>query len=231
MRLLVVASEPREFSGLLAQTAGAEKAALAVDWARRVRFGGHEAVLIANGIGRERAAAAVDAACEALGADAVVSTGFCGALAPELGVAEVVVATEIEAPERRYTARPVECGRAHRSGMVCSVDRVARTVREKQRLHATGGIAVEMEAAGIAERAEMRGLPFYCVRAVTDLAGESLANDFNAALRSNGHFDTMRILRGAFRQPWVCVPELIRLRERCVRAADTLGEFFADCRF
>jgi len=90
---------------------------------------------------------------------------------------------------------------------------------------------VEMEAAGVAARAEERRLPFYCVRAVTDLAGETLANDFNRALRSAGYFDTMLILRNSLRDPLVRVPELLRLRERCFLAANSLGEFFAGCRF
>ena len=69
------------------------------------------------------------------------------------------------------------------------------------------------------------------VRVVTDLAGETMANDFNAALRSDGHFDTMVILRRALRNPWARLPELFRLRSRCRRAADSLGDFIADCRF
>ena len=89
----------------------------------------------------------------------------------------------------------------------------------------------EMEAAGVAERAEALGLPFYCVRAVTDLASEDMANDLNGALREDGHFDTMHILRGTLRNPWLCLPELFRLRNRCIRAASVLGEFIADCRF
>ena len=54
-----------------------------------------------------------------------------------------------------------------------------------------------MEAAGVAERAAALGLPFYCIKAVTDLAGETMANDFNAALRSDGHFDTMKVFTGS----------------------------------
>jgi hypothetical protein len=74
-------------------------------------------------------------------------------------------------------------------------------------------------------------LPFYCVRVVTDLAGETMANDFNAALRADGHFDTMVVLRGALRRPLARVPELCRLRQRSVRAARVLGVFFANCRY
>ena len=98
-------------------------------------------------------------------------------------------------------------------------------------MRATGAWAVEMEAAGVAERAALWGLPIYCVRAVTDLADESFGVDFNAALRSDGRFDTMRVLAGAMRSPVKLFPELIRLRGRCQTAAKALGEFIAGCRF
>jgi len=88
-----------------------------------------------------------------------------------------------------------------------------------------------MEAAGVAARAEALGCPFYCIRAVTDPAGETMANDFNFALRSDGHFDTMKILSSSLRRPLVRLPELFRLRKRCLRASKVLGDFVADCRF
>ena len=66
---------------------------------------------------------------------------------------------------------------------------------------------------------------------VTDLADEDMANDFNRALRPDGHFGTMSILIGALRRPRVCLPELLRLRNRCAMAARALGDFIADCRF
>ncbi len=116
-------------------------------------------------------------------------------------------------------------------GVVCSIDHVAQTAEEKRQLRASNAAVVEMEAAGVARRAATRGIPFYCVKVVTDLAGEDMANDFNRAFRPDGHFATMKILQGALRQPLVRVPELIRLRNRCARAARALGDFFADCRF
>ena len=122
-------------------------------------------------------------------------------------------------------------GRAHHIGVVCSIDHVAQSAAEKRQLRAGGASAVEMEAGGVAARAAAHGLPFYCVRVVTDLAGEEMANDFNAALRPDGHFATMRILQSALRHPLTRLPELLRLRSRCVRAARALGDFFADCRF
>ncbi|MBZ5724129.1 MAG: hypothetical protein LAP87_03965 [Acidobacteriia bacterium] len=230
MKLLVVAADRMECRGILARAQRQCPAAVRADWARLVRLGGHEILLVANGVGAKRAAAAVDAAIESFRPDAIVSTGFCGALAPELAVGDVVVGTAIAGADRNYPGRPVASRLAHHSGTVCSIDHVARSAEEKRRLGGGGAIAVEMEAAGVAARAQALGLPFYCVRSVTDLAGETMVNDFNSALRSDGHFDTMVILTRILQQPSRRLPELFRLRKRCRRAAHTLGEFFADCR-
>jgi len=231
VKLLLIASDPMEFRGILARAERVQPTPLPVDWARTIQLGGHDLLLVANGVGARRAASAVDAAAEAFQPDAVVSTGFCGALDPQLALADVVGATSVAAANRTYQAVPIASAVAHHSGVVRSIDRVAQTAEEKRRLRAGGAIAVEMEAAGVAARAETRGLPFYCVRVVTDLAGETMANDFNAALRADGHFDTMVILRATLRRPLARLPELCRLRQRSVRAARVLGVFFANCRF
>jgi nucleoside phosphorylase len=229
MRLLFIAADRMEFPGLLARLSGARAVPLPVDWARCGRLGEHEALLAANGTGWAPAARAVDAAL-AWRPSAIVSTGFCGALDEKLHPADVVVATGVDAPGRHYPTSPAD-GEAACRGVVCSIDHIAATAAEKRQLRQTGACAVEMEAAGVAERALILGLPLICVRAVTDLADEEMANDLNAALRSDGHFDTMKVLRGALCHPAVRLRELVRLRNRSVRAARGLGDFFADCRF
>jgi len=231
MRILMVAADRMEFPGILAHATNTRSIAVPIDWSRSARLGNHELVLAANGAGAKCAASAVEAALERFPAEAIVSTGFCGALAPELKIADVVVGTAISAGSRTFPALHPVSERQHHKGVVCSIDHVAQTAAEKRRLRASGASAVEMEAGGVADRAVARGVPFYCVRVVTDLSGEDMANNFNLALRPDGHFATMSILRGALRHPLVCMPELIRLRNRCVRAARILGDFIADCRF
>jgi len=219
-----------EFTGILRHTTDVRAEGAGVDWARSGRLNGNEVLLVANGAGPHRAAAAVDAALERFPADAVVSTGFCGALEERLQIADVICATGIVA----QASWPVHVARASwpaQAAPLYSTDHVVGTAEEKRQLRSTGASAVEMEAAGVASRAEAHRLPLYCVRSVTDLAGETLANDFNAALRADGHFDTMNILGQAFRHPGARLPELLRLRSRCTRAARVLGDFFADCRF
>jgi nucleoside phosphorylase len=304
-----------EFRGLLAHATAVREAEVTARWSRLATLGADELLLVANGAGPGRAAAATDAGIEAFDPAAIVSTGFCGALSPELAIADLVTATSIEANDRTYTVgqpilaaaafeaassersnpivmcdrppsllgrafgpapaqhrtasvsepdvtfarsqRPLAdardsaaralsgptvtppiyagggfstlspSGSAPRPGAIRSIPYIAQTATEKRNLAANGAIAVEMEAAGVAARAESHGLPLYCIRAVTDLAGESLANDFNKALRLDGQFDTILILKGSLLHPLVRLPELFRLRKRCARAAHVLGDFFA----
>jgi nucleoside phosphorylase len=224
MKILLVAADRMEFGGMGALPVKGRA------WPCPTRIGQHEAVMVANGVGAARAAAAVDAVCAHWRPDRVVSVGFCGALEAKLGIADIVVADSVLGETARFDADLI-AGRAACTGAVCSIGHVAETAAEKLRLRETGAYVVEMEAAGVAARALSLGLPFSCVKAVTDLADEDMANDFNGALRSDGHFDTMYLLRSALRRPSVRLPELMRLRNRCIRAARALGDFFADCRF
>jgi len=231
MKLLLVASDRMEFRGILAHARQTRRAPANVDWARVVQLGSNELTLVANGAGVERAAAGAEAGLAASQPDALVSIGFCGALIPELAVGDIVVATEVAGGESRHAALAVSSPVAHRRGVVRTNFRVAQSLEERRSLRATGATVVDMEASAVAECARIHGLPFYCIKVVTDLAGETMANDFNKALREDGHFDTIVVLMGTLRHPFARIPELLRLRSRSVRAAAALGDFFADCRF
>jgi adenosylhomocysteine nucleosidase len=258
VRLLVVAADKRELRGILEQAGRKQGLAggsacptgpqvprerggaaqfvcqpdrLGVDWARRAKLGEHDLLLVANGAGAARAAAAVDRAAAVFLPEAIISTGFCGALEERLDVGSVVVGTEVNGASGRFDARTPAASMPYHRGVVLTIDHVAQTAAEKRSLRQTGASAVEMEAAAVGERSAALGVPFYCIKAVTDLAGEDMANDLNAALRSDGHFDTIGILGSIFCRPLDRLPELVRLRSRSVRAACALGDFFADCRF
>ena len=222
--LLFVAADPMEFQGLIGFCRNPAAQKLPVRWARQADLHGESILMIANGAGAKPAAAALDAAHDVR---AIVSTGFCGALDPALRIGDIFVASAINGTPipTPHSKRP------HATGALASIDHIAQTAAEKQKLKAQGAQAVEMEAAGVQERAKALNLPFFCVRSVTDLADETFANDLNAALRHDGHFDTMQILRSAMRHPLSRIPELVRLRHRCGIAARALGEFLADCRF
>jgi adenosylhomocysteine nucleosidase len=233
VNLLFVAANPMEFNGIL-DLMRPRRVLLDLKWSRRGVIAGNDVLLTANGAGGTHAAAAVDTACRDFPADAVINTGFCGACDPRLRVGDAIVATEVRCdrpPGSFAVAKPERFAGLSQRGAIASVDHVVHSASEKAELARRGAIAVEMEAAGVAAAAERHNLPFYCIRAVTDPAGEDMANDFNSALRADGQFDTMRIFSHALRHPVTRLPELFRLRQNCLRAARTLGEFFADCRF
>jgi adenosylhomocysteine nucleosidase len=183
---------------------------------------------IANGAGSDRAFAAVLVAPRP---SAVCNIGFCGALDESLGVGDIVVADRVSDEIREYETLVPGATKAARRGAVVSIPRIAQTAAEKRNLRATGASIVEMEAAGVARAAEDLGLAFYCIRAVSDLAGEDFENDFNAALTPDGGFSTLRLIAGALGSPRKRFGELLRLQRRTAVASKNLGDFLVDCTF
>src|SRR6266545_1196470 len=93
--ILFVASEAREFTGLIDRVTRIERFDGQVGWSRRAQLNQNPILMVANGAGPKHAAAAVDAALQAADIHAIVSTGFCGALEPSLPLTAVFVATSI----------------------------------------------------------------------------------------------------------------------------------------
>lgn len=228
---MLVGAEPREFDGLLPFCSGVSKLAWPVDWSRRGECAGRQFWMVANGAGAAHAGRAAETAAQVCEPEAIVSMGFCGALDPALKIGDVFVATAVDAGGRRFESRRPEADMVHARGVLASIDHVAQTAAEKALLRASGASAVEMEAGGVARFAATHGVPLFCVRSVTDTAGQSFINDFNKALLSDGHFGTIKLLTSAFEKPGKAFPELFRLRRFCRIATRTLGEFIAGCRF
>jgi adenosylhomocysteine nucleosidase len=98
---------------------------------------------------------------------------------------------------------------------------------EKKRLAATYEAAlVDMEAAGIARLAAMRGIPFYCIKGISDGYSEQLP-DFNRFISSDGHFKLARFIVFSLLRPWHW-PALIRMGENSRKAARGIAESLLD---
>jgi hypothetical protein len=186
---------------------------------------GQRWIMRANGPGFRLAGAIADGIGPAV--DAILNVGLCGALDERLAVGDIVVGTAVNGVTVDV---PAVSGVFHAGG-IASVDHVAQTAAEKRQLRATGAIAVEMESAALLQRARRWGVPFYCVRAVSDTADEDFALDLNAARDQEGRFRPGRIVAQALRRPLTGIPELLRLRRNADNAARALGEFLGNCRF
>lgn len=158
---------------------------------------------------------------------ALVSAGLCGALDERLRLGDIVVAESVNG----VSCEMPRAGRPFVHGPVLSQDRVAVSAAEKRALQSSGAIAVEMEAAVLMEKSREWGVPFFCIRAVSDTVGEDFELDLNAARDALGRFSIWKVLGQAARRPLVAVPELLRLKRNSEVAAKRLGEFFADCSF
>lgn len=226
--LLFVGADPREFAGFLPHWEIVRKLQMSVNWARTGQWKGREVFALANGAGADRAMAAVLIAPKCA---AVCNIGFCGALDETMEVGDIVVASEVKSGGVMWAATAPKRAPDYDAGTVLTTDRVVQTAREKRELRSLGGSVVEMEAAGVARACEDLGLPFYCVRAVSDLADEDLANDFNAALGMDGKFSIVKLVSGALASPKVKFGELMRLKERTELASKKLGDFLAATTF
>jgi adenosylhomocysteine nucleosidase len=222
--LVFVAAERREFDGLLRHLRGVAKLDWRLDFARRGSLNGRDVALVANGPGPKLAGVAVDVAIERVKVEALISTGFCGGLNRAFEACDIFAATEVM--DVGPALLPVSPWPFH-TGKLRSIDRVVCTVKEKTDID---GDAVEMEAAGVARRAQKLNIPFYAVRVVTDPAWEALPLDFNQMRLADGRFSRVRILAAALRRPKV-LPELMKLNKTTKRASQALGDFLADARF
>jgi len=105
---------------------------------------------------------------------------------------------------------------------VVTTPRVADAA-EKQRLASTYGAAlVEMEAAAIARLAQMREIPFYCVKGVSDGYCDKLP-DFNRFISVDGRFRLAAFVLFAALRPQHWIP-LMRMGENSKNAARRIAE-------
>ena len=234
---LVVAAESREFRGILRNCGPVTPLAWPVRFAVATEMAGQAYVFAANGPGPRLAAEVLRAAevnSAKAGIRAVISTGFCGGLDPQLALGSIVDATSvIDGPTGRKWATiaagtNTQCAR----GPILSLDRVAITAVEKRELAtSSGAIAVEMEAAAVSSWADTNNVPFHCVRVVSDTADDNFTINMNAMRDAEGRFDRFKILRQALAKPFTRIPGLMQLDRNCRVAEERLGSFFANCRF
>lgn len=239
MAILYVASEALELEPLAQILTGVRKLKWPVDYAFEGIWEGRRVMLAANGAGPKLAVRALETAIRAVSAaelsasklEAVVATGLCGALDPNLRENEIIVATDVidSATGERYAAAPVLSDLAFHTGVLLTRDRVVNASAEKAELAGSGAIAVDMESAGIAAHAKRSRLPFACIKVVSDRADESFDLDFNQMRSEEGRIARGKIGLYALTHPNK-VPGLLRLKRRAEGAAKILGEFLVRCR-
>jgi hopanoid-associated phosphorylase len=206
---------------------------------REARIFGRDANVIVCGSDNSTLAAKLEAAI-ARGGRAVISAGICGALAPDLSVGTVVIATEVVSSGARWQANA-----AWRDAMAAKIPGSVRgaiagsnhiitdTGRKAVRQRETGAVAVDMESHICARVAAAHRLPFAALRVVSDMATHELPPAVSRAVDAKGNIRIGAVLRSVVSQPQQ-VPELLqtarntrRALAELLRCFDVLGRDFA----
>ena len=157
---------------------------------------GHAALLCA-GIGPEAARRATEAIIHEFQPSHILSVGFVGALDPGLRVSEVFEPrTVINAGDGART----DTGSGQ--GTLVSFDAVAGP-EQKEKLHiAYAASAVDMEAAAVAQGAEVRGVHFGALKVVSDEAGFAMP-PVHGFVAPDGSFRTASFAVHVAVRPWL----------------------------
>lgn len=214
--ILLVASERRELAAFARRLEKPRLLDWGLDYAAEGWCGGTRFLLAANGAGARLALRAAEEALAHARPSLIVSTGYCGALAPHLRIGDIVVC-------RQAGGEP---------GEILGVDHVVTTAGDKRKAFArTRAAAVDMESHALARLAAGHGIPFRIIRAVSDEAGEDLGLDLNLARDGEGRIRAATVIRLALLHPFSGLPALKRLASNASRASDRLGDFLASTRF
>ncbi len=177
-----------------------------------------------SGMGGERAMVALsEIECYAR-ADAICSVGWAGALDGAMSAASVWHVAEVIDTQtgERFSTSQKAAGRTEAWPVLATAPRVADAA-EKVRLAASyGARLVDMEAATLARVARGRGVPFYCLKAVSDVADAKLPN-LNPFIKRNGQLRMVPLLAHVAARPgsW---RGMMRLGRYSALAAQHLGE-------
>jgi adenosylhomocysteine nucleosidase len=188
---------------------------------RRFRlFENAEATLICGGIGAEAARRATEAVIREVNPVRVISAGFAGALDPALQVGHVLEPrTVINAADGVRT----EIGGGE--GVLVSSATVAGKEQKSRLSKGYGAIAVDMEAAAVAQGAQARGMQFGALKVISDVADFNLpAGDRFVA--ADGRFQSVRFASYVALRPWLW-GATISLARNSAKASRALSDALA----
>lgn len=183
---------------------------------RRYRlFENGDAALICGGMGADAARRATESIILEFRASHILSVGFAGALDPALQVGDIVEpSTVINAGDGVRT--DTGCG----NGTLVSFSAVAGREQKEKLRAAYSAVAVDMEAASVAQGAALRGVPFGALKVISDEADFAMPplEDFIGA---GGDFSVTGFALHAVTRPQLWGPTIV-LARNSVRASRAL---------
>ncbi len=171
---------------------------------------GRAVVLVQAGIGRDRSRSALLAISSRIRVRAAWSLGFAGGLTDVLHPGDIVCPAVV-LQDDGLGGRSMDPAPAHApirqalaasgirvdAGALLTVDLALRTPSTKGAAYRrTGAVAVDMEAAGVAEGARSLGIPWLAIKAVVDGVGEPLPECLAACTKPTGDLRWRGVVAG-----------------------------------
>ncbi len=193
---------------------------------------------IISGIGIKRATEAAEHLC-AEKPDLILSIGVSGGLSVGLEAGSLVAATSIHSDvagidswfendddaQMRSDLIPA-CGNIQ-CGKLITASEPVLTPEEKLFMHErTGALAIDMESIAIAQVAKKTGIPFGCIRAVSDDSKRGIPPESLAGVDETGKTQLAPILKAIMKRPSL-IFELIPMGRDYSKALKALGKILA----
>jgi adenosylhomocysteine nucleosidase len=189
-------------------------------------FTNHDIFVLESGMGFDNAARAAETLIGTVWPDILISAGFCGGIAPDLGVGAVVLATrlvllsgdvvvdvpvEFAVASRNFVSRQSVSGYPAFGSLFISTPVITSKAHIASLLPiGSPHPVVEMESAAIAQISAEKGIPFVGIRSVSDPAGEELGFSLNEFCDDRMRIRIPLVLLTIFRKPRI-IPQLVRL--------------------
>jgi adenosylhomocysteine nucleosidase len=190
----------------------------------RTRRGDSEWIAACAGMGQENATRAFAEVEKDGRIDRAISTGWAGALRRDLETGRAYYAAgvvDLKTGERF----PLLHATKDTHWLVTSPRVVGAKEKELLEIDYYAGL-VDMEAAAIARLARMRGIPFACIKGVSDGMGDNLP-DFNRFISPQGQLKLARLLFFVLPRPWYWLA-LIRMGENSKKASQAIRELLLE---
>lgn len=237
MNIAIIVAMPEEFNAAVSCLGSGTASTLGRLKVRSFSCEGHRITLVESGMGFDNAARAAESVIRDLRPELLISTGFCGGIAPELRVGDLVVAKRMvivsqsgleELPAEAPAAALNFAGHQAASGARVFSGTFAGTAVITSKAKLSEILAnrypcpvVEMESAAIALIAAENRIPLIGLRSVSDPVHEELGFSLDEFCDSSLRIRPGRVLLTILRKPRI-IPQLIRLAGNSRTAARSL---------
>jgi adenosylhomocysteine nucleosidase len=181
-------------------------------------------IAVIAGMGAKHAAAAARVVIEEFAPELLVSAGFAGAIDEKLEPSTVLRPMRVV----NATTEQVHAVEAHPTAQITivSADHVVNEEGKRELASRFSAVAVDMEAAAIAEIAHAAGIRVRVVKVISERASFPMP-PFDRFLGDDGRFRTASFLIWTAMHPQYWVP-LMRLGRDSIAAADELASELAE---